>query len=45
LAKVITAGAVAECWLGGRKKVSDSVPIFLLLFFKKVISEMKQTKN
>jgi len=30
LAKDKTAGALAERWPGGRKKVSDSVPVFLI---------------
>jgi len=31
-----TAGALAERWTGGRKKVSDSVPIsFLGMFYLK----------
>ena len=28
-----TAGALAERWPGGRKKVSVSVPIFLFLYY------------
>ena len=36
-----TTGALAERWLGGRKKVSDSVPISFLGLFENLHSSIK----